>query len=146
MRQLDRADFDRIGSDLRIAPDDLEELVRQSRRSADELPEMLKQLGISAERLGQAQALLRRDMSGSARSAITRHNATATSPTAPQPRTTTAIAATARRWSRSIAPTSRRTEAEISAAKLGAGGSLNLTLPHLNHPCSAARTNIKNER
>ncbi|TYO62256.1 hypothetical protein FXV83_34200 [Bradyrhizobium hipponense] len=60
--QLDRADFDRIASDLRIAPDDLEELVRHGRHAADELPKMLEQLGISAEGLGRAQPLLLRDM------------------------------------------------------------------------------------
>ncbi|OAF00816.1 hypothetical protein AYJ54_30200 [Bradyrhizobium centrolobii] len=62
MRQLDRADFDRIASDLRIAPDDLEELVRHGRHAADELPKMLDQLGISAEQLGRTQPLLLRDM------------------------------------------------------------------------------------
>ncbi|MBR0711404.1 hypothetical protein [Bradyrhizobium liaoningense] len=62
MRQLDRADFDRIASDLRIAPDDLEELVRHGKHAADELPKMLEQLGISAEGLGRAQPLLLRDM------------------------------------------------------------------------------------
>ena len=62
IRQLDRADFDRIASDLRIAPDDLEELVRHGRHAADELPKMLEQLGINAEGLGRAQPLLLRDM------------------------------------------------------------------------------------
>jgi len=62
MRQLDRADFDRIAQDLRIAPDDLEELVRHGKHAADELPKMLEQLGISADRLGRAQPLLLRDM------------------------------------------------------------------------------------
>lgn len=62
MRQLDRADFDRIASDLRIAPDDLEELVRHGLHAADELPKMLEQLGINAEGLGRAQPLLLRDM------------------------------------------------------------------------------------
>jgi uncharacterized protein YjiS (DUF1127 family) len=62
MRQLDRADFDRIAQDLRIAPDDLEELVRHGRHAADELPRMLAQLGISAEALGRAQPLLLRDL------------------------------------------------------------------------------------
>jgi hypothetical protein len=62
MRRLDRSDFDRIASDLRIAPDDLEELVRHGHHAADELPKMLEQLGINAERLGQAQPLLLRDM------------------------------------------------------------------------------------
>jgi hypothetical protein len=62
MRQLDRTDFDRIAHDLRIAPDDLEDLVRHGKHAADELPKMLEQLGISAERLGQALPLLLRDM------------------------------------------------------------------------------------
>ncbi|RZM98407.1 hypothetical protein CWO91_37200 [Bradyrhizobium genosp. SA-3] len=62
MRQLDRADFNRIASDLRIAPDDLEELVRHGKHAADELPKMLEQFGISAEGLGRAQPLLLRDM------------------------------------------------------------------------------------
>jgi uncharacterized protein YjiS (DUF1127 family) len=62
LRQLDRSDFDRIANDLRIAPDDREELVRHGRHAADELPKMLEQLGISTERLGQAQPLLLRDM------------------------------------------------------------------------------------
>jgi len=62
MRQLDRADFDRIASDLRIAPDDLQELVRHGKHAASELPKMLEQLGISAEALGRAQPLLLRDM------------------------------------------------------------------------------------
>ncbi|MDH2405889.1 hypothetical protein QCM77_39250 [Bradyrhizobium sp. SSUT18] len=62
IRQLDRADFDRIARDLRIAPDDLEELVRHGKHAADELPKMLEQLGISAEGLGRAQPLLLRDM------------------------------------------------------------------------------------
>ena len=62
MRQLDRTEFDRIANDLRIAPDDLEELVRHGKHAADELPKMLEQLGISAEALGRAQPLLLRDM------------------------------------------------------------------------------------
>lgn len=62
MRQLDRSDFDRIANDLRISPEDLEELVRHGKHSADELPKMLGQLGIDAERLGQVQPLLLRDM------------------------------------------------------------------------------------
>ncbi|MGY4499537.1 uncharacterized protein YjiS (DUF1127 family) [Bradyrhizobium sp. GM24.11] len=62
LRQLDRSDFDRIASDLRIAPDDLEDLVRHGHHAADELPKMLEQLGVSEERLGRAQPLLLRDM------------------------------------------------------------------------------------
>ena len=62
MRRLDRGDFDRIASDLRIAPDDLEDLIRHGHHAADELPKMLEQLGINAEALGRAQPLLLRDM------------------------------------------------------------------------------------
>ena len=62
LRQLDRADFDRIANDLRIAPDDLDELVRHGKHADDELPKMLDQLGISAEGLGRAQPPLLRDM------------------------------------------------------------------------------------
>ena len=62
LRQLDRADFDRIANDLRIAPDDLEDLVRHGRHAADELPQMLRQLGIDSDRLQRAQPLLLRDM------------------------------------------------------------------------------------
>ena len=62
MRQLDRSEFDRIANDLRIGPDDLEELVRHGKHAADELPKMLEQLGIDAEGLGRAQPLLLRDM------------------------------------------------------------------------------------
>ena len=62
MRQLDRSEFDRIANDLRIAPDDLEDLVRHGRHAADELPMMLEQLGIDEQRLAQTQPLLLRDM------------------------------------------------------------------------------------
>lgn len=62
LRQLDHDNFARIAADLRIAPDDLEELVRHGHHAADELPKMLEQLGISAEQLGRTQPLLLRDM------------------------------------------------------------------------------------
>ncbi len=62
LRQLDHDNFARIASDLRIAPDDLEELVRHGRHAADELPKLLDQLGISAEQLSRTQPLLLRDM------------------------------------------------------------------------------------
>jgi hypothetical protein len=60
MRQLDRADFDRIASDLRVSPHDLEELVRHGPHAADELPKLLKALGIDESDLASAQPL--RDM------------------------------------------------------------------------------------
>ncbi|WP_409191197.1 hypothetical protein [Bradyrhizobium sp. RDM4] len=62
MRQLDRTEFDRIANDLRVSPDDLEELVRHGHHAADELPKMLEQLGIGEEHLGRVQPLLLRDM------------------------------------------------------------------------------------
>ncbi len=62
MRQLDRTDFDRIAYDLRVSPEDLEELVRHGQHAADELPEMLEQLGIDEDRLGRTNPLLLRDM------------------------------------------------------------------------------------
>ena len=62
MRQLDRTDFDRIANDLRVSPDDLEELVRLGQHSSDEMPKMLEQLGIDEERLSKAHPLLLRDM------------------------------------------------------------------------------------
>lgn len=62
MRQLNRTDFDRIANDLRVSPEDLEELVRHGEHAADELPRMLDELGIDEERLGQAHPLLLRDM------------------------------------------------------------------------------------
>lgn len=62
MRQLDRSEFDRIANDLRVSPDDLEELVRHGRHAADELPKMLEQLGIDEPGLARAQPLLLRDM------------------------------------------------------------------------------------
>ena len=119
MRQLDRSDFDRIANDLRIAPDDLEELVRHGQHAADELPQMLEQLGID-ERPPAARAAAAAARHGAGLLAVpaTRHNATASSPTAPPWRITTAIAAMPRRWNRSIAPTSRRAEALISRMAL----------------------------
>jgi hypothetical protein len=62
VRELDRADFDRIATDLRISPTDLDELVRQGPHSADELPNMLKALGISEANLAKTQPMLLRDM------------------------------------------------------------------------------------
>ena len=47
IRQLDRTEFDQIANDLRVSPNDLDELVRIGRHGTDELPHMLKSLGIS---------------------------------------------------------------------------------------------------
>ena len=62
MRQLNTADFDRIASDLRISPHDLNELVRQGPHAADELAKLLKILGIDEEALARTQPLVLRDM------------------------------------------------------------------------------------
>jgi hypothetical protein len=62
VRQLDRSDFNRIASDLRVSPDDLEELVRHGPHASDEMPKMLEQLGIDHEQLGRTLPLLVRDM------------------------------------------------------------------------------------
>ncbi len=62
MRQLDRVEFDRIASDLRVSPDELDELVRHGSHGADELPQLLKVLGIDEGDLASAQPLLLRDM------------------------------------------------------------------------------------
>ena len=62
MRQLDRSDFDRIASDLRVSPSDLEELVRHGPHAADELPRLLTALGIDESDLASAHPLVLRDM------------------------------------------------------------------------------------
>lgn len=62
VRQLDRAEFDLIASDLRITPDDLDQLVQRGPHGADELPQMLKSLGISEDDLKRTQPMLMRDM------------------------------------------------------------------------------------
>ena len=62
LRQMDRADFDRIADDLRVSPSELDELVRQGPHAADELPVMLRALGIDAHRLARSEPMLLRDM------------------------------------------------------------------------------------
>jgi hypothetical protein len=62
MRQMDRAEFDRVAADLEISPGDLDELVRRGPHAGDELPVLLKALGIDKAKLEKAQPLLVRDM------------------------------------------------------------------------------------
>ena len=62
LRQLDRSEFDRIASELRVSPDDLNELVHLGAHAADELPNMLKALGIDREALARSEPLVLRDM------------------------------------------------------------------------------------
>jgi Family of unknown function (DUF6455) len=60
--QLDREAMQRIARDLRISPDDLDELVRNGPHAADELPHMLKALGIDEAALARLEPLVMRDM------------------------------------------------------------------------------------
>jgi hypothetical protein len=62
IRQLDRADFNRIAGDLRVSPDDLDRLVHRGPHAADELPKLLAALGIDRGRLAHTEPLLLRDM------------------------------------------------------------------------------------
>lgn len=62
LRQLNTSEFDRIASELRVSPSDLNELVRQGPHAADELPQMLTALGIDEEALARTQPLVLRDM------------------------------------------------------------------------------------
>ena len=73
MRQLDRNEFDRIANDLRVSPDELDELVRHGPHAADELPKLLKVLGIEEADLAAAQPLLLRDMERYAAGTRCRH-------------------------------------------------------------------------
>ena len=61
-RQMDRTDFDRIASELRVSPGDLNELVRQGPHAADELPKLLRALGIDQADLVRTEPLVLRDM------------------------------------------------------------------------------------
>ena len=60
--QLNTVEFDRIASELRVSPTDLNELVRQGPHAADELPKLLKIFGIDEEALTRTQPLVLRDM------------------------------------------------------------------------------------
>jgi hypothetical protein len=62
IRHLNAAEFDRIASDLRVSPADLDELVRHGPHAADELPQLLKALGISQQDLARAEPLVLHDM------------------------------------------------------------------------------------
>jgi hypothetical protein len=62
IRQMDRSDFDRIASDLRVSPGELDSLVQQGPHAADELPKLLEALGINEADLARTQPLVLRDM------------------------------------------------------------------------------------
>ena len=62
IRRMDTTDFDRIASDLRVTPGELDLLVRHGPHAADELPKLLKALGIDEADLSRTEPLVLRDM------------------------------------------------------------------------------------
>jgi len=62
LRQLNTSEFERIATELRVSPGDLNELVRQGPHAADELPKLLHVLGIDEEALARTQPMVLRDM------------------------------------------------------------------------------------
>jgi len=62
VRQMDRSDFERISSDLRVSPGELDTLVDRGPHAADELPKLLKALGIDQSDLARTEPMVLRDM------------------------------------------------------------------------------------
>ena len=62
VRQMDRSDFERIASDLRVSPGELDTLVHRGPHAADELPKLLKALGIDQADLARTEPMVVRDM------------------------------------------------------------------------------------
>ncbi len=62
VRRMDTTEFDRIASDLRVSPGELDTLVRRGPHAADELPKLLKVLGINEADLARTEPLVLRDM------------------------------------------------------------------------------------
>jgi hypothetical protein len=62
IRQLDRAEYDRIAADLEISPGDLDQLVRHGLNAAQELPLLLNALGVDQAKLEKTQPRVLRDM------------------------------------------------------------------------------------
>ena len=62
IRQMDRTDFDRIASDLRISPGELDALVDRGPHAADQLPKLLRALGIDEADLARIEPMALRDM------------------------------------------------------------------------------------
>jgi len=62
IRQMDRSDFERIASDLRVSPGELDTLVDRGPHAADELPKLLKALGIGQADLARTEPMVLRDM------------------------------------------------------------------------------------
>ena len=100
IRQMDRSDFERIASDLRVSPGELDTLVDRGPHAADELPKLLKALGIDQADLARTEPMVLRDMERVCACAITSANATATSPPGLPPATMRDIASTRPRSTR----------------------------------------------
>ena len=62
VRQMDRSDFERIASDLRVSPGELDTLVHRGAHAVDELPKLLKALGIDQADLARTEPMVLRDM------------------------------------------------------------------------------------
>jgi Family of unknown function (DUF6455) len=62
LRGLDSGEFASIAHELRVAPADLEMLVRRGPHAGDELPKLLKALGIDEKALSRTEPLVLRDM------------------------------------------------------------------------------------
>jgi hypothetical protein len=62
IRGLDSGEFASIARELRVAPADLDTLVRRGAHAADELPKLLKALGIDEKALSRTEPLVLRDM------------------------------------------------------------------------------------
>ena len=62
LRQIDRAELDRIAGDLQVSPSALEELVEKGPHAADELASLLKALGVDEAALARTQPTVLRDM------------------------------------------------------------------------------------
>lgn len=62
VRRMDTTEFDRIASDLRVSPGELDTLVQRGPHAADELPKLLKILGIDEADLARTEPLVLRDM------------------------------------------------------------------------------------
>ncbi|MFH1339634.1 MAG: hypothetical protein ABIL01_00255 [Pseudomonadota bacterium] len=62
VRRMDTTEFDRIASDLRVSPGELDTLVQRGPHAADELPKLLKVLGIDEADLARTEPLVLRDM------------------------------------------------------------------------------------
>ena len=61
-RRMDTTQFDKIASDLRVSPGELDTLVQRGPHAADELPRLLKVLGIDEAALARTEPLVLRDM------------------------------------------------------------------------------------